>query len=249
MFVLTLDIIKRNLANANLIFNFSPQLKTISNMSHYKKEYFDWQKEFGEFGGVSNLFKFKKFISEEDNIIDFGSGGGYLLYNIQCKNKIGVEINDVAREYSIKKGILSVKSPDEIDDCWADIIISNHALEHTENPLFEIKRLHSKLKKNGKIIFVVPHEKRKKYHPNNIHKHLYTWAEINLGNLFDHAGFKVLKVEDLKYTNLPKYRAMRKLLGHKLFYISGKVYHVLRSIFNFLYKSNITQIRIVAEKE
>ena len=217
-------------------------------MGHYKKEYFEWQKEYGEFGGTSNLFKFEKYISENDNVIDFGAGGGYLLSNIVCKNRLGIEINDVARDYSIKNGIPSVKNPDEIDDNWADVIISNHALEHVENPLFELKRLSKKLKNNGKIVFVVPHEKRKKYDPDNIHQHFFTWAEINLGNLFNHAGFKVLKVEDLKYTNLPNYRIMRKLLGLDLFYIFGKIYHVFRSGFNFLYKSNISQIRIVAEK-
>tara|TARA_R110000868_G_scaffold113814_1_gene305209 strand:- start:53 stop:709 length:657 start_codon:yes stop_codon:yes gene_type:complete len=217
-------------------------------MEHYKKEYFEWQKNHGEFGGISNLFKFRSYINKDDNVIDFGSGGGYLLYNIECKNKIGIEINDVARDFSIKNGVHSVKSPNEIDDDWADIIISNHALEHTENPLFELKRLHNKLKKNGKIVFVVPHEKRKKYNPDNIHQHFFTWAEINLGNLFNHAGYRVLKVEDLKYTNLPKFRTMRKLLGPNLFFISGKVYHFFRSMFSFLYKSDISQIRIVAEK-
>ena len=116
-------------------------------MEHYKKEYFEWQKNHGEFGGISNLFKFRSYINKDDNVIDFGSGGGYLLYNIECKNKIGIEINDVARDFSIKNGVHSVKSPNEIDDDWADIIISNHALEHTENPLFELKRLHNKLKK------------------------------------------------------------------------------------------------------
>lgn len=218
-------------------------------MEHYNDKYFKWQKLHGEFGGISNLFKFKKFINESSNVIDFGAGGGFLLANLECRNKVGIEINDIAREFSIESGIPSVKSPDEIDDEWADVIISNHALEHVENPLFELRRLYKKIKPGGTIVFVVPHEKRKKYDPNNIHQHLFTWAEINLGNLFNRAGFNVTQVEDLKYTNPPKFRTVRKLLGGKLFYISGKVYHFFRSTFNFLYPNSISQVRVVATKK
>ena len=218
-------------------------------MEHYKEDYFKWQREFGEFGGNSNLFKFEKFVKKDSNVIDFGSGGGFLLSNLDCVGKIGIEINDFAREFSIENGVNCVKNINEIEDEWADLIISNHALEHVENPIFELKRLYTKLKKKGNIIFVVPHEKRNKYIPDNIHQHLFTWAEINLGNLFNHAGYKVLKVEDLKYTNPPGYRIIRKLLGKRLFYFSGKAYHSFRSIFNLLYKNDLTQIRIVAEKK
>ncbi len=217
-------------------------------MDHYNEDYFKWQKTFGEFGGVSNIFKFQDYIKETDNVIDFGSGGGYLLKNLNCKNKLGIEINDTAREFAKTIGITAHKNTAAIEDEWADVIISNHALEHVENPLAEIKHLYEKLKPGGKIVFVVPHERRKKYEEGNIHNHFFTWAEINLGNLFKHAGYKVLEVKDLKYTNPPGYRSLRKTIGDKLFYISGNVYHFFRSTFQRLYKSDITQIRVVAEK-
>ncbi|SRX72519.1 class I SAM-dependent methyltransferase [Aequorivita antarctica] len=217
-------------------------------MDHYNEDYFKWQKARGEFGGISNIFKFKDYIKETDNVIDFGSGGGYLLKNLICKNKLGIEINDTAREFAKTIGITSHKNADAIEDEWADVIISNHALEHVENPLAEIKHLYKKLKPGGKIVFVVPHERRKKYVDGNIHNHFFTWAEINLGNLFKHAGYKVLDVKDLKYTNPPGYRSLRKAIGDNLFYISGNAYHFFRSTFQRLYKSDITQIRVVAEK-
>lgn len=217
-------------------------------MDYYNEEYFTWQKARGEFGGISNIFKFKKYIKETDNVIDFGSGGGYLLKNLKCKNKLGIEINDTAREFAKTIGINSYKNSDAIEDGWADVIVSNHALEHVENPLAEIKHLYKKLKPGGKIVFVVPHERRKKYVDGNIHNHFFTWAEINLGNLFKHAGFEVLEVKDLKHTNPPGYTSIRKMIGEKLFHKTGKAYHIFRSTFQRLYKSDITQIRIVAEK-
>ena len=66
--------------------------------THYDNKYFDWQSPIGEFGGWANLTKFQPFIRNDFNVIDFGCGGGYLLNNIQCKEKIGIEVNDSARE-------------------------------------------------------------------------------------------------------------------------------------------------------
>jgi len=65
-------------------------------MNHYDSKYFKYQKIIGEFGGKANIFKFEKYIKNTDNVVDFGCGGGYLLKNLQCKQKIGVEINDAA---------------------------------------------------------------------------------------------------------------------------------------------------------
>ena len=67
---------------------------------YYDNNYFDnYQKQIGEFGGKANLFKFQKHISKGDKILDFGCGGGFLLNNLNCKSKFGVEINPFAREY------------------------------------------------------------------------------------------------------------------------------------------------------
>ena len=73
-------------------------------MDYYNEQYFKWQKEIGEFGGIINQFLFKDFIALADAVIDFGCGGGYLLSNINCTQKMGIEINDAAREIAKKKG-------------------------------------------------------------------------------------------------------------------------------------------------
>lgn len=46
------------------------------NEMYYGEKYFEWQKAVGEFGGRANLFKFEKYIKENDNVLDFGCGGG-----------------------------------------------------------------------------------------------------------------------------------------------------------------------------
>lgn len=209
-------------------------------MSHYEKGYFDWQKDYGKFGGLVETFKFQPFIQPGDNVIDFGAGGGFLLNNLRCKGKMGLEINDSARAQSQALGVDSVKSVHEIPDNWADVIISNHALEHTFQPLDEIRSLYPKLKKGGKILFCVPLEKVNHYKPNDINQHLYTWSEMNLGNLFTLAGYHVISVKEIKYKWPPYFWIIRQKLGKFIFDLSCKIWA--------RYKWKISQVMVVAEK-
>lgn len=48
-------------------------------MEHYNEDYFNWQKNIGLFGGWANSTKFEQYITKEDDVLDFGCGGGYLL--------------------------------------------------------------------------------------------------------------------------------------------------------------------------
>lgn len=122
-------------------------------MSKYNQDYFDWQKNVGAFGGIANKFKFAKYIRTNDVVIDFGSGGGYLLKNLNCKTKLGVEINEIARKESKKIAIDAVSSISDIKNDFADKIISNHALEHTHNPLKVLRKLRKKFKSGGDYYF------------------------------------------------------------------------------------------------
>jgi len=210
-------------------------------MNCYDKKYFEWQKTMGEFGGRENIFKFKDFITENDKVIEYGCGGGYFLKNIKCKEKIGIEINPYAIEEAQKNGLTVVDSINKIEDDWANVIISDNVLEHTLSPLDELKALHKKLKNNGKIVFVIPHELKKSYAPNDINQHLYTWTPQCAYNLFTLAGFKVKKIDRIRYLWPPGAYQIRKYLGKLIFDIMCKIYG---RIFGDWY-----QIRIIATKK
>ena len=51
-------------------------------LNHYNDEYFSYQKKMGFFSAEIDLIKFQKHISEEDRILDYGCGGGFLLNQI-----------------------------------------------------------------------------------------------------------------------------------------------------------------------
>lgn len=208
---------------------------------YYNKEYFDYQHSIGEFGGWANLSKFRNFIKKDDVVVDFGCGGGYLLDNIKCRIKAGIEINPEAQKIAKSKGIEVFDDANSLPDEFADVIISNHALEHTNHPLKELEKLFSKLKKGGRIIFVVPCESiSKQYDQDDVNYHLYSWSPMSLGNLFTEAGFEVIESKPYIHKWPPKYRLITKYGGQLIFNLFSKLYaRIERSWF---------QVRIIAKK-
>lgn len=209
--------------------------------SYYKKEYFDWQKNIGKFGGRANLFKFKEYISKSDKVVDYGCGGGYLLNNINCKSKVGIEVNKEAIKVARKNGIIVYTNAQKINNEWADIIISNHTLEHVNNPFNQLKILHKKLIKGGLIIFVVPCELiGVAYKKDDINQHIYSWSPGALGNLFSHAGFSVLSSKPIFHKWPPFYLTLHRIFGEKLFHIFCRLYGRINT--------HIVQVKVVAKK-
>ncbi|MBC7617642.1 MAG: methyltransferase domain-containing protein [Candidatus Saccharibacteria bacterium] len=93
-----------------------------------------------------------------------------------------------------------------------DVIISNHALEHTLNPLEELKALRLILKKGGTIHFFVPCDSISyAYNPEDINYHLYSWRSQNWGNLFHKAGFEVIHAVPHTHKWTQYYRCFAKL--------------------------------------
>ena len=82
-----------------------------------------------------------------------GAGGGYLLQKLQeCDEKLGVEINPFAREDALnERKIHLVASCSELPDMWADVIISNHALEHVFCPWFGDFQIFMQLEKTTRM--------------------------------------------------------------------------------------------------
>jgi len=209
--------------------------------NHYGKEYFAWQSSIGEFGGWANLSKFSPFISKNDDVLDFGCGGGYLLKELSCRSRTGVEVNESAVKVAINNGIKVYKSVNDVPDNSVDVLISNNALEHVYQPFDEIKALYSKLRKGGKVIFVVPCESISYvYKEEDINCHLYSWSPMCAGNLFTQAGFKVLESKPYMHKWPPNYRFIAGLGGRRLFDLVCRIYgRVERSWF---------QVRVIAQK-
>lgn len=211
------------------------------NRQHYGKEYFDWQSPMGEFGGWADLTKFLPYINVDDIVMDFGCGGGFLLNNIQCRKKIGVDVNPTAIERARQMGIMVYESTAEIADNSLDVVISTNALEHTLHPYQEVAMFYQKLKPGGKIILVVPCESiTYRYKMDDVNMHLYSWSPMCLGNLLTTVGFRLIESKPYIHKWPPYYQHIARLGGRKVFDVVCRIFGMMeRSWF---------QVRAIAKK-
>jgi SAM-dependent methyltransferase len=207
--------------------------------SHYDKEYFDWQRDQGKFGAIADRFKFDPYIREHDAVLEFGCGGGYLLNAIPASVKMGIEINDHARLVASQSDIDVVANISEVPDHFADVLISNHVLEHVHSPYEVLSKLRAKIKKGGRSVFVVPHQgPDEKYRPDDINMHLYTWNPLTLGNLFASTGYDVLQVDTIRHRWPPGFWRIYNTFGLQVFHALSRIYAYLRKSY---------QIRVVSK--
>jgi SAM-dependent methyltransferase len=203
---------------------------------YYDDRYFNWQKSIGRFGGWASSNHFAQSVAKDDVVIDFGCGGGYLLNNLKCRRRIGIEPNPSAAQTLAQFGVEHFRSPLEarqaLGEQFADVIVSDNALEHTLDPLQELKNLKPLLKTGGVIHFVVPCDSiYKKYNPADINHHLFSWSPQNLGNIFKEAGYSVEFARAYIHKWPPFYRHVAKL-GWPIFNAASRVYgHLERSWF------------------
>ncbi|HEX5215391.1 MAG TPA: class I SAM-dependent methyltransferase [Vicinamibacterales bacterium] len=161
------------------------------------KEYFSWQDGGALFAGKINAHKFRDLIKPSDTVLDFGCGGGGLLANLSCARKVGVEINPAAREVARSRGIECYAAISDVPDAMADVIVSDHALEHVPFPIAALRELRGKLKSDGVLSICVPIDNwrhQNKYNPDDQNHHLHTWTAQLLGNTLFEAGFQVVSI-------------------------------------------------------
>ena len=205
---------------------------------HYDESYFMWQKGMGEIGGHAELFKFHECVNQEDSVLDFGCGGGFVLKNLNCHRRLGVEINPSAREYAKSQGVEVFESVEELPNEIIDVVISNHALEHVPSPFDVLTVLRRKVKSNARFVFVIPHDcMDEAWRENDINMHLYTWNSMTLGNLFVSAGYTVERVDVIRHCWPSFYTHILKYGGKKWFHRLGYLEAWLRRRY---------QVRVIA---
>lgn len=213
----------------------------MSGQKHYNQDYFSWQKKIGKFGAQANKIKFEKLILDNQKVLDFGCGGGYILSAYNNIDKYGVEINDSAITEAKSNGLKVFKFSKDLPSNFFDLIISNNALEHCDNPFLELKELYRALKPGSKICIAVPCDNIKnKFKETDIHKHLYSWSPNNLGNILDLAGFEVLESKPFLYKWFPHRYALKK-------YMSWGIFHLLCKFWSRI-DNDWYQIRAIGKK-
>lgn len=199
--------------------------------AHYDAAYFAWQNADVEIKTRVKVGTFAPYLRDTDTVLDFGCAGGGMLAALPGARKIGVELNDVARASAIAEhGIEAYKSLDVAPDNLADVIVSNHTLEHLCSPYEALVQLRGKLRPGGRLVLVLPIDDwraQRRWDPMDINRHLYTWSPMNLGNLLDEAGWRPVEIRVIHRT-LMRRLATFAALPAPLFEAARWAFSVLR---------------------
>ncbi|PCI05312.1 MAG: hypothetical protein COB78_01505 [Hyphomicrobiales bacterium] len=190
---------------------------------HYDEAYFLDQSRHGAIRAQINSEKFVNYCVDREKILDFGCGDGALLSELG--GSYGVEISSHAIDFARKKGHIVENNLNAFEDDFFDLIISNHCIEHVENPLGEIRKMRQKIKSDGLLVIVVPcHAASLKFRKNDRDFHLFSWSAANLGNMVSLAGFDVVDAHELVHRWPPKWKQIRKYFGRRVFDISCRIW-------------------------
>lgn len=105
---------------------------------------------------------FQKYINQNDVVIDIGTGFCEFINNIECKKKIGLDINPITKLYANSDVEIINESADNIVSVASDTIdvafVSNF-FEHLPNKEIlskSLEEIHRILKAGGKICILQP---------------------------------------------------------------------------------------------
>jgi SAM-dependent methyltransferase len=191
--------------------------------------YFEYQAAAGELGARLDQWKFEPHLQTEDTVVDFGCGAGALLAALPGDRKIGIEVNEPAAAAARTRGIEVVRGSSDLNDGIADVVISNHALEHARAPFRELSELHRILKPGGRLVLWLPLDDwrvRRRPADDRDH-HLYTWTPLLLRNLLDEARFDVRECRVVAHA-WPPMTALVARLPKRAFDVSAVAWAVMR---------------------
>ena len=161
---------------------------------HAGELYFQYQAAAAELGAKLDRWKFEQHVDERDTVVDFGCGSGAMLAALGAARRIGVEVSESAAAVARRRGIEVVRFTSELEDGVADVVICNHALEHTVAPFDELCELHRILKHGSTFVLWLPIDdwRVQRTDLDDPDHHLYAWTPRLLRNLLAEADFDVV---------------------------------------------------------
>ena len=194
------------------------------------QEYFAYQRSLGDLGAVLDARKIRPYVQGRHTVVDFGCGAGGILIALGAPEPIGIEVNEAARRVAESRGLRVAAGPSELPAAIADMVISNHALEHTTAPLEELRELRRILKPDGMLALWLPIDDwrtQRTPDPADPNHHLYTWTPQLIHNLLTEAGFDVRRTQIVTHAWPPR-TAWFMRLPDRWFDVVARAWAVLR---------------------
>ena len=203
--------------------------------AHYQGEqgqaYFEYQNRSASIGAKLNIRKISSLVRQSDRLLDFGCGGGWLLRELDCTVKMGVELNESAHEICQSNNIEVYKTISDLPDCLFDVIITHHCLEHVPCPIEALRELFGVLDTGGKLIIIVPIDDwrvQRDQTGSDIDHHLHTWTPRLMANTLVEAGFRPIHISVLTHAWFPKWDVLYGRIPDVCFDMLCTIWSVVR---------------------
>lgn len=147
---------------------------------------------------------------EKKDILDFGAGNGQFLKLCQsvASSITGIELNANSRLHLESEGIFCFRTLEDLPkDRYFDTITAFHVIEHLKDPVYFLKNISKKLKKNGKIILELPNANDALLSLYNCKQfseftywgcHLMLFDEDTIKRVLDMSKLKCLKIKQIQ---------------------------------------------------
>jgi SAM-dependent methyltransferase len=168
---------------ANSEVDYEEWYHTKRHTTHFNDDYYNARAKIA-------LTKFFSGIDQNLKVLDYGCGLGQNIFYMP--NAVGYDISQFGVEFCNRKGIKATNDIEELADSSFDIVLSAHVLEHHPHPKTMLEEIHSKLKKGGQLILVLPYERHgKAQFELDLNQHLFTWNFQTINNLLMVSGFQI----------------------------------------------------------
>jgi 2-polyprenyl-3-methyl-5-hydroxy-6-metoxy-1,4-benzoquinol methylase len=165
-------------------------------------------------------WKFRPWVKPTDRVLDFGCAGGWILKNLDCAERVGVELNPVAHAFCRENGVKVYSSLEQVTERDFDVIISHHCLEHVPYPLEALRAIRGLLKDGGNLVLIVPIDDwrvERDFTGSDIDHHLQTWTPRLMANTLIEAGFLVTRIDVLTHALFPQWTALAGVVPAPIF--------------------------------
>lgn len=148
-----------------------------------------------------------KYVNTDSRVLDVGCGIGLFLSKLNSmglNNIEGIDFSEVAVKSVQSKGIGCCRGTFidiQKEERYYDVIVMNNYLEHTLNPLEELKKARVLLKDAGVLLGELPNFDScdrllfgRYWGGNHVPRHTFQFNADNLTNLLKRAGFSKIEV-------------------------------------------------------
>lgn len=176
--------------------------------------------------------RFQPQIKPTEAVLELGVGAGWNLRGLQCRRRVGVDVECFLAPGWEAMGIEFSHGTQEFADGTFDVILCHHALEHVDNPAETLVALRRVLRRGGRLLLAVPYEFERRYrvfNPTEPNHHLFSWNVQSMGNLLTVSGWNMesIGIGRYGYDRFAANLARRTHLGERGFWL---LRHVLQTV-------------------